>query len=133
VKNDKIESNNKSTIRSTKKNILIEPSKTNYNKNDSNSDASSISKGLIFLGIVLLLTYGLYFGYSSNTPEENIHEDQFRGTGALNWVIPISIIFIFVGAIFLFIDRQMVKLSEFAQEVESGEFEKKVLEELDTK
>jgi hypothetical protein len=38
---------------------------------------------------------------------------------------------ILLGILLLIINTYMVKLSDFAQEVESGEFEKKVLDELD--
>ena len=102
-------------------------------KNKSYFDTSPISKGLILLGIVLLLVDCLYLIVSSNTPSENIHEDQIRGPASFDFIIPISLFLIIVGAVFLFISHQFVKLSDFAQEVESGEFEKKVLKELDNK
>lgn len=107
--------------------------KKKIKKNNSFLETSPLSKGLILLGIILLLTYGTYSIVSSNTSSENIHEDQIRGTGTMDWIIPISIIIIFVGIIFSFINHQLVKLSEFAQEIESGEFEEKVLKELDNK
>ena len=101
-------------------------------RNNSYFDTSPISKGLILLGVILLFVYCLYFVVSTNTPQESIHEDQMRGPGSIDFVVPISILFIIVGGIFLFFSRQFVKLSDFAQEVESGEFEKQILEELDT-
>ena len=132
-KNDEIGSNNRSIAKQKNKCSPIKSIKTRLKKNNSFFDTSPISKGLIILGIIFLLIYYLYFGVSSNTPQDNIHEDQIRGPGLLDWFVPISLLLIIVGAIFLFISHQFVKLSEFAQEVESGEFEKKVLDELDTK
>ena len=131
--NDKIDLKNKSIAKPKNKFGSNRTIKTKFKKNNSYFDTSPISKGLIILGIVLLLTYYLYFVVSSNTSQNNIHEDQIRGPGLLDWFVPLSLLLIIVGAIFLFISHQFVKLSEFAQEVDSGEFEKKVLEELDTK
>ncbi|MFW9878109.1 MAG: hypothetical protein ACFFG0_33935 [Candidatus Thorarchaeota archaeon] len=116
-----------------KKNKRIDGNYNSILKNNSYFDISPISKGVILLGIILLLIYCIYFIVISSSPPENIHEDQIRGEGSFDWIVPISLFLIIIGAIFLFIGHQFVKLSEFAQDVESGEFEKKVLKELGNK
>ena len=97
----------------------------------SDFDFVSISRGIFILGIVILITWILYFIASTNTPEENISEDEFRGPNVIVCAIPIAVILIGLGVFLFFINRGFLGLVEFAEEVESGEFEKKVLKELE--
>jgi len=109
-------------------------------KSDDTSyfDTGSIAKGLIILGAVFLVMGVLYFIVSTNSPEGSIHEDQIRGggdirgTGYIEGLVCISFVLIAIGAIVYFFNRQFTKLSDFAQEVESGEFERKLKEEDDS-
>jgi hypothetical protein len=118
-------------MKNIKKNEKINQNNNSNSISNSYFTTSPISNGLILLGIILFLVYCFYSVVSANPPSESIHEDQIRGSGSFDWVIPISLILIIIGAVFLFINHQFDRLSEFAQEVESGDFEKKVLEELD--
>jgi hypothetical protein len=99
--------------------------------NKSQTDFNSVGKGLIILGSILLLTYFLFFAFSTNTPQENISEDEYRGPNIILCAVPISILLIGLGALFFILTRPLVKLSEFVEEVESGRFEEKVLKELE--
>ena len=87
-------------------------------------DFGSISKGFIFLGIIILITYALFLIVAVFTYNDNIWDDAAAGQeGTFTWIIPLSFIFIFVGIIIYYLHTQFVKLSDFAKEVESGEFE----------
>ena len=128
--------NIKSFVKKRRKRI-VKRTKTNgeldfgLTKNRQQTDFNSVGKGLIILGSILLLTYILFFAFSTNTPQENISEDEYRGPDIILCAIPISILLIGLGALFFIITQPLVKLSEFVDEVESGRFEEKVLKELE--
>ena len=114
----------------------INRTKINLNSNRSNFSFGSLSKGLILLSAILSITFTLFFIVSTvisfNTSEESVWEDAFVGQIVdFYWVVPVLVVLIFFWIIFYLLYLQLVKLSEFAYEVESGEFEEKILEELD--
>jgi hypothetical protein len=93
---------------------------------------ASINKGLILLGIILLITYIIFIISGATVSDQSIWEDSFSGsTTPLSWVLPIGLLLIVIPLILYFFHIQFVELSEFAEEVESGEFEKKILKELE--
>ena len=101
-------------------------------RTDSYLSLEHIIWSFMLLGAVLLITFILFLISSSTVPGNSIWDDAFVGQrGTFIWVLPLSLVLILVGGILYFFYRQFSKLSEFAAEVESGEFEKKVLKELD--
>ena len=101
-------------------------------RTDSYFNLEHIVLSFMLLGAVLLITFILFLISSTTVPGESIWDDAFVGQrGTFIWVLPLSLVLILVGGILYFFNRQFSKLSEFAAEVESGEFEKRVLKELD--
>jgi len=100
-------------------------------KNNSYFHFGTILKGLIILGLVILLTFGLFYVVASTVPSESIWDDAFASRKVdLFFFVPVGMVLVILGSVFYFIHREFVKLGEFAAEVESGEFEKKLQEEL---
>ena len=110
-----------------------EPSEANLKENESYFDFGSISKALIILGVIMLLACAFLYVISNIvTSEVSIWEDAFVGPrGAFLCAVPISMGLLVIGCILYLFHRQFVKLADIAKEVESGEFEKKALKELD--
>ena len=103
------------------------------NKNtEQELDFGSITKGLVLLGVMLLVTYLIFILASASVSDQSIWDDAYSGTSrTLGWVVPVSILLIVIPLILYFFNLQFTKLADFAAEVESGEFEKKVLAELE--
>jgi len=138
--NKKIDDNKKGIGKYKKNGIRLKKkiSKKNkqskiYKNNDDNYlDLGGVGRGFIILGSILLLIYMVFILISANPAEGSIWDDAYTGdVDAISSALPISIILIAIGVIFYFFHYQFVQLSDFATEVESGEFEKKVLKELD--
>ena len=104
-----------------------------YEDNSDNYlDMGSVGRGFVILGCILLLIYMVFYLITINPAEGSIWDDAYAGDiDAINSALPISIILIAIGMIFYFFHYQFVRLSEFALEVESGEFEQEVIKELD--
>ncbi len=103
-------------------------------KEDENYlDFGTLGKGFIILGVILLFMYVFLYLFTITVPEESIWDDAFLGvTNIFTVAIIPAIILIFIGGLLYFFHLQFVKLGEFAAEVESGEFEKKCLNEFET-
>lgn len=140
IKNPKKSNNDvggkiKSNTRSKKKKSLKmrkKQSQTSENNSDRYLDLGSVGRGFVILGSILLLIYMVYYLITINPAEGSIWDDAYAGdVDAINSALPLSIILITIGIIFYFFHYQFVRLSEFALEVESGEFEKKIMKELE--
>ncbi|WP_455392608.1 hypothetical protein [[Eubacterium] cellulosolvens] len=106
--------------------------KERFKQSGSYFEVDHIFKGIILLGVILLITFLIFFISSSTVPSESIWEDSFTGSSSpFLWVLPMSLVLILIGGILYFFHLQFSKLARFAEEVESGEFEKKVLKELE--
>jgi hypothetical protein len=99
---------------------------------DSYFDFGTLSKGLMILGIIVLLMYALLYISSFITSSQETWEGSFVGdVNAFLCALPLSIILLVAGGILYFFHRAFNDLGAFAQEVESGEFEEKISKELD--
>jgi hypothetical protein len=104
----------------------------NNSQQQTDYNFASINKGLILLGVILLVIYFVFIISGSTVSDQHIWEDSYSGSvGPLSWVLPIGLLLITIPLILYFFHIQFVKLSEFAEEVESGEFEKRILIELE--
>ena len=114
-----------------KKRRLRRKIKVQIEEDSSYFDLGSLSKGLFLFGIILILTYSLFI-LTMNSSTDSIWDDAYVGRlGAFFFIVPLSFILILASVILFFFHRQFVELSEFAEEVESGEFERKILLELE--
>jgi len=100
------------------------------NEDDDYIDFGMLGKGFIFLGVILLFVYFFMFLLILTVPEEAIWDDAFVGANEILAATTLpGIILIIIGGLLYFFHIQFVKLGEFAAEVESGEFERKLAEE----
>ncbi len=100
------------------------------NEDDNYIDFGALGKGFLFLGVVLLFMYVFLYLFSITVPEESIWDDAFLGvTNIFTATTMPAIILMVIGGLLYFFHLQFVKLGEFAAEVESGEFERKLAEE----
>jgi hypothetical protein len=108
----------------------LRKAKMNNDDDDNYIDFGALGKGFLFLGVVLLFMYVLLYLFSTTVPEESIWDDAFLGvTNIFTAMTMPAIILMVIGGLLYFFHLQFVKLGEFAAEVESGEFERKLAEE----
>jgi hypothetical protein len=94
---------------------------------DKYIDFGSLAKGFMILGLVLLFIYSVLFIFTVTIPDESIWDDAFLGMANIFIATTVpAIILLFIGGLLYFFHIQFVKLGEFAAEVESGEFERKL-------
>ena len=89
-------------------------------------DLDSIMKGLFIFAMVLLLIYCSIFFIGAILYKNSIWDDAYLGNiSATSGFLPIILILLTISGLLFFLTRQFNKLAKFADEVESGEFERK--------
>jgi hypothetical protein len=110
----------------------IQLNENNEVNNNSYYDFGSLSMILIVSGFLMLFTFILFYIGAFMSTMEGTWEGSFAGNvNAIICALPLGIVLLIAGIVMFIFHRLFSDLGDFAEEVESGEFEEKIISELE--